>query len=100
MMKMTSKSIKGKLKLCIDLLNRAGQESALVNIVSGALVNIVSGRICPDEVNVYDAVDLGKAQMEAYEASWPEGFHQYLKKRVRTMKKCKKKTRADTCRTI
>ena len=44
----------------------------------------------------YDAVDLGKAQMEEYEASWPEGFHQSLKKRVRTMKECKKKTRTDT----
>ena len=48
--------IKEKLKLSIDPLNTAGQASALVNIVSG--------RICPDEVNVHDAVDLGKAQME------------------------------------
>ena len=80
--------IMDKLKLCIDPLNTAGQASALVNIVSG--------RICPDEVNVYDAVDLGKAQMEEYEVSWPEGFHQPLKKRVRTMKECKKKTRTDT----
>ena len=34
--------------------------------------------------------------MEEYEASWPEGFHQPLKKRVHTMKEYKKKTRADT----
>ena len=34
--------------------------------------------------------------MEEYEASWPEGFHQSLKKRVHTMKECKKKTRTDT----
>ena len=80
--------IREELKLCIDPLNTAGQASALVNIVSGS--------ICPDEVNVHDAVDLGKAQMEEYEASWPEGFHQPLKKRVRTMKECKKKTRTDT----
>ena len=65
-------------------------------VQASALVNIVSGRICPDEVNVHDAVDLGKAQMEEYEASWPEGFHQPLKKRVRTMEDCKKKTRTDT----
>ena len=31
--------------------------------------------------------------MEEYQASWPEGFHQPLKKR---MKECKKKTRTDT----
>ena len=53
--------IREELKLCIDPLNTAGQASALVNIVSG--------RICPDEINVHDAVDLGKAQMEEYEAS-------------------------------
>ena len=34
--------------------------------------------------------------MEEYEASWPEGFHQPLKKRVHSMKECKKKTRTDT----
>ena len=70
---MTGKSLGEKKKLCIDPLNTAGQASALVNIVSG--------RICPDEVNVHNAVDLGKAQMEEYEASWPEGFHQHLTKR-------------------
>ena len=80
--------IREKLKLCIDPLNTAGQASALVNIISG--------RICPDEVNALDAVDLGKPQMEEHEASWPEGFHQPLKKRLRTMKECKKKTRTDT----
>ena len=77
-----------KLKLCIDPLNTAGQASALVNIVSG--------RICPVEINVHDAVDLDQAEMEEYEASWPEGFHQPLKKRVHTMKECKKTTRTDT----
>ena len=77
-----------KLKLCIDPLNTAGQTSALVNIVSG--------RICPGEVNVHDAVDRGQAQMEEYEASWPEGFHQPLKKRVHPMKECKKTTRIYT----
>ena len=56
-----------KLKLCNDLLYTAGQVSALVNIVSGF--------IFPDELNVHDAVDLGKAQMEEFEASWPEGYH-------------------------
>ena len=81
-----------KPKLCIDPLNTAGQASALVNIGSG--------RICPGEVNVHDAVDLGLAEMEEYEASWPEGFHQPLKKRVRTMKECKKTTRTDTAEQI
>ena len=77
-----------KLKLCIDPLNTAGQVSALVNIVSGC--------ICPDEINVHDAVDLGKAQMEENEANWPEGFHQPHNNRVHTMKECKKKIKTDT----
>ena len=34
--------------------------------------------------------------MEEYEASWPEGFHQPLKKSVRTMQACKKKTRTNS----
>ena len=79
--------IRGKLKLCIDPLSTAGQASALVNTVSGC--------ICPDEINVHDAIDLDQAQMEEYEASRPEGFHQPLKKRVRTMKECKKTASTD-----
>ena len=74
--------IRKKLKLCIDPLNTPGPASALVNIVSA--------RICPDEVNVHDAVDLGKAQMEEIESSWPE------RSPIHTIKVCKKKTRTDT----
>ena len=48
--------------------------------------------ICTEEVNVYNAIDLGRAQMKECEASWPEGFRQPLKKRVRTMKECKKES--------
>ena len=48
--------------------------------------------ICTDEVNVYNAIDLGRAQMKECEASWPEGFRQPLKKRVRTMNECKNKS--------
>ena len=64
--------IRKKLQTCIDPLNTASHH-----------VKIVSGHICTDEVN---------AQMKEYEASWPEGFHQPLKKRVCTMKECKKKS--------
>ena len=50
--------ISGKLYTCIDPLNTASH-----------LVNIVSGHICTDEVNLYNAIDLGKVQMKDYEAS-------------------------------
>ena len=81
-----------KLKTCIDPLYTAGQ--------TFTLVNIVSGHICPNEVNVHDAIDLGKAQMEEYKASWPEGFHQPLKKRVHTMNECQEENKDRSCRTI
>ena len=84
--------IREKLKFCIDPLNTAGQASALVNLVSGHMF--------PDEVNVHDAVDLGKAHMEEYEASWPEEFHQPLKKIVRTMKRVQEENKDRHCRTI
>ncbi len=73
--------IREKLQTCIDPSNTASH-----------LVNIVTGHICTDEVNVHNAIDLGKSQMKEYEASWPAGFHQPLKKKVRTMKENKKKT--------
>ena len=47
------KVIREKLKTCIDPLNTAGQ--------AATLVNIVCGRKGPNEVNVHDTVDLGKA---------------------------------------
>ena len=78
MMKMTSKSLGKNCCLNLDPLNTASH-----------LVNIVSGHICTDEVNVYNAIDLGKAQLKEYEASWPEGFHQPLRKRVHTTKESK-----------
>ncbi len=56
--------IREKLQTCIDPLNTASH-----------LVNIVTGHICTDEVNVHNAIDLGKSQMKEYEASWPAGFH-------------------------
>ncbi len=52
--------IREKLQTCIDPLNTASH-----------LVNIVTGHICTDEVNVHNAIDLGKSQMKEYEASWP-----------------------------
>ncbi len=52
--------IREKLQTCIDPLNTASH-----------LLNIVTGHICTDEVNVHNAIDLGKSQMKEYEASWP-----------------------------
>ena len=39
----------------------------------------------PDNVNAGKSVEIGKAQMYAYEKSWPSGFNNTLSKNVVTM---------------
>ena len=38
-------------------------------------LNIVTGRVVPDIVNAGKSVEIGKAQMNVYEKSWPSGFN-------------------------
>ena len=51
----------------------------------GGEVRCVTGRIGPESVNPDKSVALGKDQMETYEASWPQCFHDSLHKEVVTM---------------
>ena len=49
-------------------------------------MNIVTGKVVAHpSVNVDNAVVLGKTQMEAFEKSWPRGFHDTIPKLVNTM---------------
>ena len=56
----------------------------------GKLVNICTGRIAEDDVNVWNAVAIGRTQMEAFESSWPGGFYDTLSKQVVTLASRKK----------
>lgn len=70
-------SIRNKLALCIDPLNPASHPSNIVNIVSG--------QVADNTVNVQDAVSIGTASMKEFEKSWPEGFHNTISKKVKTI---------------
>ena len=70
-------NILDKLKTCIDPPDPADHPNGLVNIVTG--------RVVPDNVNAGKSIEIGKAQMYAYEKSWPSGFNNTLSKNVVTM---------------
>ena len=72
------KVLRDKVELSIDPLDPAQHEDGLVNVVTGKVVTHPS-------VNVNDAVTLGENQMNAFEKSWPSGFHDTISKTVRTM---------------
>lgn len=70
-------NIHDKLKTCIGPLDSADHPNGLVNIVTG--------RVAPNNVNAGKSVEIGRAQMNAYEESWPSGFNDTLSKNVVTM---------------
>ena len=49
------------------------------------LVNIYSGKIATESVNVDDALAIGTQQMKDFESELPAGFHNSIKKNVKTM---------------
>ena len=69
------RALRDKLDMCIQPLNAEEHPSGLVNIVTGEVA------LNPD-INVDQAVELGKSQLQAFEASWPESFHAPLKNNV------------------
>ena len=49
------------------------------------LVNVVTRRISPAKVNAPDSIEIGQAQMQEFESSWPKGFNDVIPKKVITM---------------
>ena len=80
---MDRKALHEKLELIIDLLNPEQHQEGLINVVTGKVINHQS-------VNVNNAVMLGKRQMETFEQSWPDGFHDTIPKTVVTMANTRK----------
>ena len=54
------------------------------------IVNIYSGKLSTKDVNIDQCVQLGSAQVEAFQNSLPDGFYRQLSKKVRTMATVKK----------
>lgn len=77
-------SIREKLKLIIDPLDPASHPPTIVNVVTG--------QVSDETVNVQDAVTIGTALMEEFERSWPEGFRNTIKKKVKTVADSTKKS--------
>ena len=66
-----------KLERIIDSLDPE-QHQGLVNVVTRKVV-------CHSSVNVNNAIMVGKKQMETFEQSWPDGFHDTIPRKVVTM---------------
>ena len=71
--------LRDTLKKCINPLDT--DVNSLVNIYTGMTVQ---------NSNIYESVKLGEQQRQQFEASWPDGFCNVIKKEVRTMKSEKK----------
>ena len=57
------------------------------------LVNIYTG-IKVENRNVYESVKLSEQQRQQFEAIWPDGFYNVIKKKVTTRKSGKKCSRS------
>ena len=71
-------TLREKLELIIDPPDSEQHQEGLVNAVTGKVV-------CHSSVNVNNAIMVGKKQMETFEQSWPEGFHDTIPRKVVTM---------------
>ena len=59
------------------------------------LHNIVNGTVADSEVNVDEALEIGKTMSADYLAKLPTGFYEPLKKNIVTMESLKKKAKID-----
>lgn len=78
------KKLKEKLSKCIHPLDPSGHPKELLNIVSGKLADT--------SVNVQNAVEIGRASLQAFENGLPDGFHNAISSSVVTMATTRKRT--------
>lgn len=68
--------LRQKLAICIDPLNPDEHPAdSLINIVTGEIIN-------NKEINIDNALELGKKQQNEFESMWPEAFYKPLKRVV------------------
>ena len=80
-------TLREKLELIIDPLDPEKHQEGLMNVVTGKVV-------CHSSVNVNNTIMVGKKQMETFEQSWPEGFHDTIPRKVVTMSVGRKSMKA------
>ena len=71
-------TLREKLKLIIDPLDPEQHQEGLVNVITGKVV-------CHSSVNVNNVIMVRKKQMETFEQTFPEGFHDTIPRKVITM---------------
>ena len=77
-------NIRRKLESCVDPLDPSTHPPKLMNVVNG--------RLHLNQVNVYNAVELGKVAMTKFNDGWPQSFNQTLSSTVHLMTKRYAKT--------
>ena len=71
-------TLREKLKLIIDPLDPEQHQEGLVNVITGKVV-------CHSSVNVNNVIMVRKKQMETFDQTFPEGFHDIIPRKVITM---------------
>ena len=56
---------------------------------SNKLFNIVNGKCATEDINVYNALQIGELQMDEFIKKLPNGFHLVIERRVKTMQQMK-----------
>lgn len=77
------KSIQRSLSLAIDPLDPDQHPN-------GKLLNIVTGELVHEDINVHNALDIGRTMVTEFRKSWPAGFYGKLSKPIVTMHDKKK----------
>ena len=72
------------------LLEQLNKLSHPLLTTSEKLFNIENGQCASEDINVYNALQIGELQMEEFIKELPDGFHQVIEKRVKTMQQMKK----------
>ena len=69
------KSLREKLAVSIDPLQPDQHPNSLINISTGEVMTY-------DDINVDQAMEIGKQQQQFFESGWPESFHEPVKSGV------------------
>ena len=75
---------------CEKFLAEMQKHSHPLHTDSEKLYRIVNGQYAPSHVNVQIAVEIGKQQKEQFMMKLPDGFHNSIEKRVKTMQQMQK----------
>ena len=81
----------------MKLINELRKHSHPLNTDSSQLYNIVNGQCVHPEINVHNALDVGKKQAEDFVGKLTDGFHKPIAKQVKTMRRKQWLLKANQC---